>query len=40
MVSNAIKYTNHGSVTLRLGIQPDGEKLRLTISAYAGHGRT
>lgn len=30
LVGNAIKYTNHGSVTLRLGTQP-GEALRLTI---------
>jgi len=31
LVSNAIKYTNHGGVTLRLGVQPGEEQLRLII---------
>lgn len=31
LVSNAVKYTNHGGVTLRLGVQPGGEALRLII---------
>jgi signal transduction histidine kinase/CheY-like chemotaxis protein len=31
LVSNAVKYTNHGSVTLRLGIQPGDGVLRLII---------
>jgi signal transduction histidine kinase/FixJ family two-component response regulator len=31
LVSNAVKYTNHGSVTLRLGVQSADEALRLII---------
>ncbi|MDO8466088.1 MAG: ATP-binding protein [Gallionella sp.] len=31
LVGNAVKYTDHGSVTLRLGVQPDDEALRLTV---------
>jgi len=31
LVSNAVKYTNHGSVTLRLGVQPGSAALRLII---------
>lgn len=31
LVSNAVKYTNHGGVTLRLGVQPGDEVLRLII---------
>ena len=31
LVSNAVKYTNHGSVILRLGAQPGNEVLRLII---------
>jgi signal transduction histidine kinase/DNA-binding NarL/FixJ family response regulator len=31
LVSNAVKYTHHGSVTLRLAVQPEGEVLRLII---------
>lgn len=31
LVSNAVKYTNHGSVTLRLAVQPEDEVLRLII---------
>ena len=30
LVGNSVKYTNHGSVTLRLGVQP-GDTLRLVI---------
>lgn len=31
LVGNAVKYTDHGSVTLRLGVKPDGEAFRLTV---------
>lgn len=31
LVSNAVKYTNHGGVTLRLGVQPGDDALRLII---------
>lgn len=31
LVSNAVKYTNHGSVTLRLAVQPEGNMLLLII---------
>ncbi len=31
LVSNAVKYTNHGSVTLRLAVQPEGNMLRLIV---------
>jgi CheY-like chemotaxis protein/two-component sensor histidine kinase len=31
LVSNAVKYTNHGSVTLRLAVQPEDGVLRLII---------
>ncbi|MFA6970751.1 MAG: ATP-binding protein [Gallionella sp.] len=31
LVSNAVKYTNHGGVTLRLGVQPGVDVLRLII---------
>lgn len=31
LVSNAVKYTNHGSVTLRLAARPEGDMLRLII---------